>query len=182
MVCTAALVTPGAASSVTTSAPSFAGPRSYATGKIPVSVAIADLNADGKPDVAVANEGGESESVSVLLNRGDGRLQPRRDYATGLEPSSVVIGDLNGDGKLDLATTNYDLGTVRVLLGDGLGNLQTSQIADPYPNGATGYHTVTYSVSGKGGQAPAQDEATLGVQTATRKLIRWRGLSDPDNQ
>jgi DMSO/TMAO reductase YedYZ molybdopterin-dependent catalytic subunit len=38
--------------------------------------------------------------------------------------------------------------TVQVRATDGLGNLQTSQIADPYPNGATGYHTVTYSVSG----------------------------------
>src|SRR5438045_2038432 len=127
MVCTAALVTPGAASSVTTSAPSFAGPRSYATGKIPVSVAIADLNADGKPDVAVANEGGESESVSVLLNRGDGRLQPRRDYATGLEPSSVVIGDLNGDGKLDLATANEDNDTVSVLLNRGDGSFRAKR-------------------------------------------------------
>ena len=123
---------PGAGSSLAVSVPSFATRKSYATGKIPVSVAIADLNGDGKPDVAVANEGAESESVSVLLNRGDGRLQPRRDYATGLEPSSVVIGDLNGDGKLDLATANEDNHTVSVLLNRGDGSFRAKR---DYPAG-----------------------------------------------
>jgi hypothetical protein len=44
----------------------------------------------------------------VLLNRGDGTFQAKLDYATGVapRPRSVAIGDLNGDGKLDVATAN----------------------------------------------------------------------------
>ena len=44
--------------------------------------------------------------MSVLLNRGDGSFRAKRDDATGRGPISVAIGDLNGDGKPDLATAN----------------------------------------------------------------------------
>ena len=42
----------------------------------------------------------------MLLNSGDGSFQAKRDYPTGDGPDSVAIGDLNGDGKPDLATAN----------------------------------------------------------------------------
>ena len=51
---------------------------------LPCSVAIGDLNGDGKPDLATANRG--ASTVSVLLNRGDGSFQAKRDYATGSRP------------------------------------------------------------------------------------------------
>jgi hypothetical protein len=38
--------------------------------------------------------------------------------------------------------------TVQVRATDGKGNLQSARVTDPYPNGATGYHTVTYRVRG----------------------------------
>ena len=52
----------------------------------------------------------------MLLNRGDGSFQGKLDYRTGRFPNSVAIGDLNGDGKLDLATANLAVNTVSVLL------------------------------------------------------------------
>ena len=64
----------------------------------------------------------DANTVSVLLNRGDGSFQPKLDYATGRRPSSVAIGDLNGDGKPDLATANVDGNTVSVLLNRGDGS------------------------------------------------------------
>src|ERR1019366_6337523 len=64
-------------------------------------VAIADLNGDGKLDLATANSG--TNDVSVLLGNGDGTFQAAVIYATGSQPTSVAIGDFNGDGKPDLA-------------------------------------------------------------------------------
>ena len=113
------------AAAPTGSAPSFAAARSYATGSHPSSVAIGDLNGDGKPDLATAN--GDANTVSVLLNRGDGSFRAKLDYATGSGPASVAIGDLNGDGKPDLATANSDADTVSVLLNRGDGSFQAKR-------------------------------------------------------
>ena len=92
---------------------------SFDTGASPYSVAIGDLNADGKPDLAAANEA--SSTVSVLLGNGDGAFGTKTDFGTGAIPYSVAIGDLNGDGKPDLAVANYLAYTMSVLLGNGDG-------------------------------------------------------------
>src|SRR5207249_528870 len=60
-----------------------------------LSVAIADLNADGRPDLAVVNS--NSNRVSVLLGNGDGSFGPKTDFVTGSIPSSVAIANLNAD-------------------------------------------------------------------------------------
>ena len=73
----------------------------YATGSGPDSVAVGDFNLDGKPDLAVANQG--SNTVSVLLGNGDGTFAAKVDYATGSIAASVAVGDFNLDGKPDLA-------------------------------------------------------------------------------
>jgi len=70
---------------------SFRAKLNYRSGRGPHSVAIRDLNGDGKPDLATAND--DADTVSVLLNRGGGGFQPSVDYATGREPASVAIGD-----------------------------------------------------------------------------------------
>ena len=127
LICVGLALTLGVAAllaSSAPSAPSFAPARSYATGRSPDSVAIGDLNGDGRPDLATANY--DADGVSVLLNRGDGSFRAKRDYAAGLDPSSVAIGDLNGDGKPDLATANSHpaANSVSVLLNRGDGSFQ----------------------------------------------------------
>src|SRR5947207_13277695 len=89
--------------------PLFAGPRDYPTGAGPESVAIGDLNGDGRLDLAVANY--DANTVSVLTNRGGGNLR-RRDYRTEASPHDIAIGDLNGDGRADLAVENHDESTM----------------------------------------------------------------------
>jgi hypothetical protein len=99
----------------------------YATGAFPVSVATGDLNGDGMLDLATANGADGANTVSVLMNRGDGTFQAKRDFGVGYgTPNSVAIADLNGDGKPDLATANGgDFGnSVSVLLGRGGGSFR----------------------------------------------------------
>jgi hypothetical protein len=82
------------------------------------SVAIADLNGDGKLDLAVGSgcPCGAPGSVSVLLGNGDGTFQSGVNYGAGSYPNSVVVGDFNGNGRLDLAVADYGSTTVSVLL------------------------------------------------------------------
>ena len=96
------------------------------TGSSSVEVAIGDLDGDGKPDLVTANQVGNS--VSVLLNRGDGSFGASVNYSTGTFAISVAIGDLNGDGKQDLATANFEGSTASVLLnrGDGTSGPDTT--------------------------------------------------------
>ncbi|MBR0828506.1 VCBS repeat-containing protein [Bradyrhizobium manausense] len=96
---------------------------SYATGSGPLSVASGDLNGDGKPDIVTANA--NDNTVSVLLNNGNGSFQTQTTYGTGPGPLSVAIGDLNGDGKPDLVVANGNsFSTDSVLLGNGDGTFQ----------------------------------------------------------
>src|SRR5206468_5784357 len=99
--------------------PSFAAKQDFATGTTPFSVTVGDLNGDGKLDLVVANDG--ANTVSVLLNTtAPGAATPsfaaKQDFVTGAGPFSVTVGNLNGDGKLDLAVANFGANTVSVLL------------------------------------------------------------------
>jgi hypothetical protein len=108
----------------------FAAARSFAAGSRPSSVAVADVNGDGLLDLAVANNIFGSGTVSVLLGNGDGTFAAARSFAAGSRPYSVAVGDVNGDGLLDLAVANYvSSGTVSVLLGNGDGTFRTTHIS-----------------------------------------------------
>ena len=87
------------------------------------SVAVADVNDDGKPDIVLANF--ISGLVSVLLGNGDGTFQTAVTYGSGgINPMSVAIADVNGDGKPDIVVANLNSGSVGVLLGNGDGTFR----------------------------------------------------------
>ncbi|HZU99959.1 MAG TPA: VCBS repeat-containing protein, partial [Planctomycetota bacterium] len=90
----------------------------------PACTAIADVNGDGKPDIVVASE---ATGITVFLGNGDGTFKTQVPWpvgAAGSYPVSVAIADLNGDGKLDLVTANYDENKIAVLLGVGDGTFE----------------------------------------------------------
>ena len=95
------------------------------TGDRASSVAIADLNGDAIPDLAVANGG--SDDVSVLLGNSDGTFQTEQRFAAGGLPWSIAIADLNCDEIADIAVANYFDDDASVLLGHGDGTFQTQQ-------------------------------------------------------
>ena len=82
----------------------------------PRTVTIADLNADGRLDIAVAAAG-----LPLLLGNGDGTFRAPANLAAGHDPSTLTTGDLNHDGVPDLITARSLSGTVSVLLGRGGG-------------------------------------------------------------
>lgn len=89
----------------------------------PVAIAIADMNGDHNLDLITANEVG---SVSVLLGHGHARtFDAAQETQTGplTTPEAVVIGDFDGDAKLDVATPDLLGDAVIVLLGNGDGTL-----------------------------------------------------------
>ena len=113
------------------------------------SVAVADVNGDGKPDLLVANQGdSESSSVGVLLGNGDGTFQAAATYGDGTNPFSVVVGDFNGDGKLDLAVAEPYSSNAGVLLGNGDGTFET--LLSYNSGGYAPYSVAVADVNGDG--------------------------------
>jgi FG-GAP-like repeat/FG-GAP repeat len=100
----------------------FQAKQDFATGAAPVSVAVSDVNGDGKPDLVTANLGGDS--ASLLLGNGDGTFQAKVDYTTGASPASVSVADVNGDARPDLVTADSADNTASLLLGNGDGTFR----------------------------------------------------------
>jgi len=123
----------------------FQSATTFQVGIEPYYVALADLNGDGRLDLAVTNGG--SNTVSTLLGNGDGTFQTHVDYATGSAPYAVTPGDFNGDGKLDLAVSNQSSNTVSILLGNGDG---TFQAGVQYAVGANPFFLATGDFNGDG--------------------------------
>jgi hypothetical protein len=91
----------------------------YGTGVGPGSVAIADLNGDGKLDLMTGNI--QSLTISVLPGAGDGTFGLPIDSPTAIAPGRLELGDMDGDGRLDLATSNSGSATVTTYHGNGDG-------------------------------------------------------------
>jgi uncharacterized protein (TIGR03437 family) len=99
-------------------------------GEFATVIVVADLNGDGKLDAVFGYSdsccGGGYRVVSVCLGNGDGSFQPAMAIAVGERPSSVAIGDFNGDNKPDLAVANETSNNVTTLINQGSGALLTA--------------------------------------------------------
>jgi uncharacterized membrane protein len=149
-----------------------------------VSVAVADLNKDGKPDILVASCGPEAcgpgspgGNVGVLIGNGNGTFKPVVNYPAANSPFNVVAADMNGDGKLDIVVSNWGTpnastnhGAVTVLLGKGNGTFQPMQT---FPSGGAEAPSVAVADVNKDGRpdivlacvADSLNQSSTGVVT-----------------
>jgi hypothetical protein len=121
--------------------PSFAPVEQFAAGSTPESVALCDVNGDGKLDLVVANF--DSQNVSVLMNTtpvvaATATFAPHVDFAVGGRPYSIAVGDLNGDGKPDLVTADPDTDSISVLVNTTPTGASIPTFAAPEPFGLGG--------------------------------------------
>jgi hypothetical protein len=105
-----------------TTSPPFSQPQSFPAGTAPLSVSIADLNGDGKNDLAVADFGDSvpGHQIGVLLNMTAPApspllFVPAQPLEVGNRPIFVQAGDLNRDGRPDLSAANFDANSVSIL-------------------------------------------------------------------
>lgn len=118
-------------------------------GQHPARLAIADLDGRHGLDLAVVNW--ESATISVFLHEGGRRFGPEREVATGGALTYAIFGgDLDGDGAVDLATSEVGLegGPVaRVFRGDGKGDFTPAGV---YPVGRGARHIAGGDLDGDG--------------------------------
>ena len=98
----------------------FGSPRSYDLAKGAEAMTPADLNGDGKIDLAALDLSG----IIEIINSGGGNLEQTREYEAGGEGSNVFAGGLTGGQNADLVLTYPDAGTVQVFLNEGDGALR----------------------------------------------------------
>ncbi len=115
---------------------SFGSPVTFATGSGPGYLKTADLDADGKPEIIVANT--TSGTISVFKNTASSgsisssSLATKVDFSAGTSAFDVAVSDFDGDGKPDLAVTNNvsTANTISVLRNTtSAGSISTSSFA-----------------------------------------------------
>jgi hypothetical protein len=119
---------------------SYSLPDSFTEYAYSYSVDTGDFNGDGFSDVVAGQDGNvNSPGIVVYLANADGTLKPGVTYGTSSTLAYVTVGDFNGDGKLDIAATDYSSGLVQIFLGAGDGTFTIAQSfatdtgGDPHP-------------------------------------------------
>jgi hypothetical protein len=138
-------------------------------GAQPVTVAIGDVNNDGRPDIVTAGSG-----LGVLLNSGTGTFTAVRGspFQAGANPIAVALGDFNGDGNLDTAVSGGGAnGTVTILLGNGTGTFSATGTAISVGVNPGGVVTADFNGDGRADLAVAVAGNDTGANGSVALLL-----------
>jgi hypothetical protein len=91
----------------------FEPAATYPVGSGPETVAAADVNGDGKPDLISVNY--YDDSLMVLTNDGSAGFGSNATWTVGVRPYAVAAADVNGDSRIDLISANFDEGVGNTL-------------------------------------------------------------------
>ena len=121
----------------------------FPVGDKPYSVAVADVNGDGRPDIIVANSASDTRQRAHEPGRDERPRQLRAadDVRHRPQPVAVAVGDLTGDGMPDIVTANAYDSTVSVLMGNGNGTFQPQQT---FAVGSRPYSVALADLTGDG--------------------------------
>jgi hypothetical protein len=122
-------------------------------------IAVGDFNGDGKADIAISQPGGTSPgAIELYLGNGDGTFQAARSTPTWtdatVQPSAILAGDFNGDGKLDLLVDQlneegFEAASPQVFFGNGDGTFTAGPTAG-CGDGDYGYPGAVADLNGDG--------------------------------
>lgn len=121
----------------------------------PWGIVLGDVNGDGHPDIVTANT--QNDTVSVLVNDGDGAFPQYLNYGAGARPGAAAIADIDGDGRADVITANRDNNDVSVLFAtDGSGFADLALAVAAAPGNVSPGETMTFIAAvANGGPAVA---------------------------
>src|SRR5205814_1174352 len=121
-----------------TTAGTFGTARSVPTGSQPNSIAVADFNGDGKPDLVTSNS--DSNNLGILLGTGGGNFAAATFVPLSSFPGDLAVTDLDSDGKPDIVVSAESSNSLALLLGFGDGTFFPSKIT--ISKGSTGPFVV----------------------------------------
>lgn len=106
----------------------------YSVGAYSEAVAVGDINGDSRNDVVVISyiKGGETNGLCVFLQNETGTFNSKVIYTASSNPSSVAIGDVNNDGRQDVAVANFSSDNVGIFIQNNTGTLNAQVV---YPVG-----------------------------------------------
>ncbi|MEO9806445.1 MAG: FG-GAP-like repeat-containing protein [Reichenbachiella sp.] len=160
---------------------SFDAKVDFAAGSSPTSLAVSDVDGDGKVDIAVVDW--DNDVVSILRNTSSGvgviSFATKVDFATGDQPSRVAIADIDLDLKPDLLVANAS-GSLSILLNTSSVGTSSFSTKQDYSLSGEPKHIVTSDFDEDGSiDIAVSSIATPMISGSQNKIELFRNTSSP---